>query len=281
MPFSELRLINPHLASELRTKWVYFATTFQFPDDRRSGAPPDSVRFMNTTKNFGFIHYALAILLCSASSQAALVTFKITGTGVRGSTATGLFTIEDSGGTIFTPGYYGANIYTSCSLTISNIPGPGPNAVTFAGIEQPAGSTFQTTSDGVQLIAPLAWRDYGPPDQNYYRVDSSQPNYPGSLIYESTIIYDEYHPSAASDRITWSVATIVGPPPSLSIAGTPLGVEISWSTSVTATTLESTSSLADPITWTAVTNAVTEAGGKSSVTIATTTGSQFFRMRNQ
>jgi hypothetical protein len=234
---------------------------------------------MNTTKNFGFIHYALAILLCSASSQAALVTFKITGTGVRGSTATGLFTIDDNAGNnIYMPGYYSANIYTSCWLTISNIPGPGPNSVTFAGSEQPAGSIFQTTSDGVQLIAPLAGRDYG---QHYYRVDSWQPNYPGSLIYDSTIIYDDYHPSAASDQITWSVATIVGPPPSLSIAATALGVEISWSTSVMATTLESTSSLADPITWTAVTNAVTEAGGRSSVTIATTTGSQFFRMRNQ
>jgi hypothetical protein len=236
---------------------------------------------MNTTRNFGFIHFALAMLLWSVSSQAAPVTFRITGTGVQGSSASGLFTLDDSGGNIYVPGYSGANIYTSCSLTISNIPGPGPNAVTFDGTEQPAGSIFQTTSGGVQLIAPLAWRDYGPPDQHYYRVDSSQPNYPGSLIYESTIIYDEYHPSAASDRITWSIATIVGPPPSLSIAATPLGVDISWSTSVTATTLESASSLVDPISWQAVTNAVTEAGGRSSVSIATTTGNQFFRMKNQ
>ena len=166
---------------------------------------------MNTTKNFGFIHFALAMLLWSASSQAAPVTFRITGTGVQGSSASGLFTLDDSSGNIYVPGYSGANIYTSCSLTISNIPGPGPNSVTFDGIEQPAGSIFQTTSGGVQLIAPLAWRDYGPPDQHYYRVDSSQPNYPGSLLYESTIIYDDYHPSAASDRITWSIATIVGP----------------------------------------------------------------------
>ena len=235
---------------------------------------------MNPTKNLSFIQFTLAMLLGLASSQATLVTFRITGTGVRGSIASGLFTLDDGGGNIYAPGYYAANIYTSCSLTISNIPGPGPNAVTFDGISQPAGSTFQT-SGGVQYIAPLAWMDYGPPAQHYYRVDSSQPNYPGSLIYESTVIYDDYHSSAASDRITWSIATIVGPPPSLSIAATAQGVEISWSTSLTAITLESTAGLVDPITWTAVTNALTEAGGSSSVIIATTTGSQFFRLRNQ
>ena len=236
---------------------------------------------MKNTKNLGVSYAVIAMLFCSSSCPGALVTFKITGTGIHGSTGIGFFTVEDGGGNIYSPGYYGANIYTTCSLTISGIPGPGPSSVTFSGNEQPSGSAFQVSSGGVHHIAPLAWKDYGPPAQHYYRVDSSQPNYPNSLNYESTIIYDNYRPETASDRITWSIATIVSPPPPLTISGTAFGVDISWTTSATTVFLESASSLGEPVAWVSVTNAVEQVGDRSVVSLATTSASQFFRLKSQ
>ena len=163
-------------------------------------------------------------------------------------------------------------------MTISNIPGPGPDKITFSGADAPVGSVFEVSSAGVMYIAPAAGKGFGPPLENYYRLDSYQMNYPFSLTYDGFINWDNYRLETASDRITWSLPTVVAPPPSLSIVANPVALTVSWATSPDAVILESSLSLTAPITWTALTNAVTDSAGQSSVTLATDEPCRFFRL---
>jgi hypothetical protein len=72
----------------------------------------------------------------------------------------------------------------------------------------------------------------------------------------------------------------IAPVPTPAIFLTPGGVlTVSWSATAANVVLETTSSLAPPVIWGAVTNAVQTVNGMFSVQISSTRGSQFFRLK--
>ena len=160
----------------------------------------------------------------SSSAKAALVEFAITGTGANGTVASGSFTTDDSGGNIYAPGYFApGGIWSSLSLTLSNIPGEGPAAVTLSGNDELGATWLTVDGSGAQFIGPYGGHNYGPPDQHHY--DLGQPShafYPASYIFQSALYYDGNGSAVhQKDLITWTPASIVPEPGSvfLTLAG--------------------------------------------------------------
>ena len=158
----------------------------------------------------------LALCLCCSSANASLVTFALTGSGTGGTTATASFTIEDgNNGTYYAPGYFAnGSIYHDASVTLSNIPGGGPSSFT-SDLSEFGSSWFQVDGSGEHFIAPYGGHNFGPPFQNHYDLGQpSQPNYPGSYVYQSSLSYN----GQAKDLITWTPAEIVPTPEPGSLA---------------------------------------------------------------
>jgi len=162
---------------------------------------------MTIPQTFRFTALVLALCLISSAASAALVQLQITGTGANGTVGSGSFTVEDSDGNIYTPGYYApGGIYYDGSLTLTNIPGGGPSSVTFSLIDINA-TILMVDSNSVQYLGPYGGHGYGPPEENHYDLTPSQPFSP-SLVFQTSLAYN----GSQKDLITWSPATIVSAP---------------------------------------------------------------------
>jgi hypothetical protein len=91
-----------------------------------------------------------------------------------------------------------------------------------------------------------------------------------------------YYVVTASNAIGQSLnsnqAIATMPLPALTIANSVASVAISWPATATPVKLYSTASLATPIAWSPVTNAVQSSGGTSALTLPAADGNQFFRL---
>src|SRR5947207_2720218 len=102
------------------------------------------------TSAFGFVVVTMWLAL-GGIGRGADVTYAFTGTGTHGSLAWGRFTTA----VVSEPDYFApGGVYSSFSLTISNIPGSGPGLVIFKKTELEVFSQF-TISGGVPSILPL------------------------------------------------------------------------------------------------------------------------------
>ena len=154
----------------------------------------------------------------SSPAKAALIEFVITGRGANGTVASGSLTTDDSGGNIYTPGYFApGGIWSSLSLTLTNIPGEGPSAVTLIGNDELGSSWLSVDGSGTQFIGPYGGHNFGPPDQHHYDLGQpSQAFYPASSIFQTALYYDGNGSAVhQKDLITWSPATIVPEPGSV------------------------------------------------------------------
>src|SRR3954467_10187007 len=144
-----------------------------------------------------------------------------TGTGANGSIAWGKFTTGD---TAFVPNYFApGGIYQTFFLTISNIPGNGPDVCIYLKTELDA-SWFSTDSDGVSSILPLGGHSFGPPEENHYDLSGGENPHQCILTYNASF----------RDTITWSGLTITPPPPPLPVlsfeTGNPDSMALLWAT---------------------------------------------------
>jgi|ERR1043166_1044702 hypothetical protein len=216
------------------------------------------------TSAFGFV--VVTMLLASGGiGHAADVTYAFTGTGTHGSVAWGRFTTA----VVSEPDYYApGGVYSSFSLTVSNIPGNGPGVCIFLKTDLDLFSAF-TISGGVPSILPLGGHGLGPPDENHYDLSGGvEPN-------QSTLTYNRFY----RDDITWSALTPVSPPPppSLSVQAGSADITLLWPTTAVDFGLEETASLSPP-NWTAVTNVPVAVGENFSVTLPNA-GAHFFRLK--
>ncbi|MEP6670615.1 MAG: PEP-CTERM sorting domain-containing protein [Chthoniobacter sp.] len=162
---------------------------------------------MTIPQTFRFTTLVLALCLISGAARAALVQLEITGTGANGTVGSGIFTVEDGDGNIYTPGYYApGGIYYDGSVTLTNIPGGGPSSVTFSLLDINA-TILMVDSNSVQYLGPYGGHGFGPPEENYYDLTPSQPFSP-SFVFQTTLAYN----GSQKDLITWSPATVVSAP---------------------------------------------------------------------
>jgi len=177
---------------------------------------------MTIPQKLKFTTVVLAICLISRVASAALVQLQITGSGANGTVGSASFTVDDSDGNIYTPGYYTpGDIYYSGTLTLSNIPGGGPTSVTFS-LSDMNSTPLMVDSNSVQYLGPSGGHSFGPPNEDHYDLGPSQPFYPSSFVFQTTLAYD----GSGKDLITWSPATIVSAPEPGSAALTATGVVI-------------------------------------------------------
>jgi len=214
---------------------------------------------------FALIGTALA--LCGMA-RGTDVTYAFTGTGTQGSLAWGQFTTAE----VTLPDTYApGDVYSSFSLTISNIPGPGPGFVIFNKTELEIHSVFSTDAGGTPAIVPLGEHDYdGSPGHRYVLGGGPEPD-------QSTLVYD----GAYCDDITWSALTPISPPPPplLSVQASPVDITLLWPTTAVDFGLEETASLSPP-NWTTVTNVPVAVDGNFSVTLPNAgEGAHFFRLK--
>jgi aryl-phospho-beta-D-glucosidase BglC (GH1 family) len=102
-------------------------------------------------------------------------------------------------------------------------------------------------------------------------------NWLDTTVANGTTYY--YVVSAASpngESVPSNQAAASVPLPALSVASTGTNIVLSWPVTATAFALYSTTNLAPPIFWTAVTNATTNSSG--SLVLPVNTGSEFFRL---
>src|ERR1041385_810816 len=128
-----------------------------------------------------FIAINVVVWAMAFAVRAEYLEFAFTGTGVNGSLAWGKFT---TGGPL-QPNYYApGNVYGSFSLTISNIPGPGPGLVNFKLEEVGIFSIFSTDAASTPSILPLGGNDFGEPFHNHYNLGG------GVEVNQSTLTYN-------------------------------------------------------------------------------------------
>jgi len=162
---------------------------------------------MTILQTFKFTTLAFALCLISGVARAALVQLEITGTGANGTVGSASFTVNDSDGNIYTPGYFTAGgIYYDGTLTLTNIPGGGPSSVTFS-LSDMNSTWLMVDSNSVQYLGPYGGHGFGPPEENHYDLTPSQPFSP-SLVFQTTLAYN----GSQKDLITWSPATLVSAP---------------------------------------------------------------------
>lgn len=151
----------------------------------------------------------LVVLASAHSAQASNVAFTFTGTGVNGSHASGTFTVAEGA---LVPGYIASgSIYPSLSLTISNIPGPGPS--TFSLSLPELDSVFYVHTNLAVYVAPYGSKGYGFPDQNHYDLGQAAQPFSPSPTFVTGLGYN----GVGVDLITWSVATAVPEPSSAAL----------------------------------------------------------------
>lgn len=163
---------------------------------------------MNIARIFRFVGSVPILFLVAGSARGALVQLEITGSGANGTVGSASFTVNDSDGNIYTPGYYTpGGIYYSGTLTLTNIPGGGPTSVTFS-LSDMNSTPLMVDSNSVQYLGPSGGHSFGPPNEDHYDLGPSQPFYPSSFVFQTTLSYD----GSGKDLITWSPATIVSAP---------------------------------------------------------------------
>lgn len=214
-----------------------------------------------------FVFIAMLLAL-TGTGRGENVTYAFTGTGLHGSQAWGKFTTA----VVTEPDYFApGGVYSTFSLTISNIPGASPSVVVFNKMELELFSQF-TISGGVPFILPQGGHEYGPPEQNHYDLGG------GTAANQSDLTYNR----AYRDEITWSGLTIVSPPapPVLTAEPDNAGnfVNLSWTTNAPSFVLEETASLTAP-NWMVVTNVPVTVNGNFLVALPRAgEGEHFFRL---
>jgi hypothetical protein len=106
-----------------------------------------------------------------------------------------------------------------------------------------------------------------------------------SVAYVGAIDFSQ---GAAGDSTAAFSPTLVSAPPVLGVAVTPSGsgsltpssIVLAWPTNNPGITLQSTTSLAEPIVWTTVSNAPVVVNGQNTVTNIISGAQQFFRLAN-
>jgi hypothetical protein len=154
---------------------------------------------MKSLKILSVATLAVGTLLFTGPAKASPVSFTFTGTGANGSTASGEFTVDE---TALVPNYFAeGGIFPSLSVTISNIPGGGPNSVTFS-LGDLLSTWFFVDSNGVAYIAPYGTYNFGAPGFDYYALGQPSQPFPGQSTYQTALTYD----ISSRDLITWSPA---------------------------------------------------------------------------
>jgi hypothetical protein len=144
-----------------------------------------------------------------------------------------------------------------------------PNSITmgrrFDAQGNPMGGTFYFSEKEIpDLTNPV-------PTANRPRV--AWRNGTAAIVWQSTS-YPEIPGATVVAHRYFKTSEVVARPPSLSITGNASSITISWPSTVTGYTLESSGSLAAGSTWTAVPGVA-----NNSVTIANPAGTQFYRLK--
>ena len=153
----------------------------------------------------------LAFIPCCRFAMAATVDFTFSGVGVNGSMASGAFSIDEAA---LQPAYYGQispySAIFNLSLTVSNIPGGGPTAVSL----DPQGSYvfFGLDNDGIGRIIPGGSFIY--PNSYFYQLTANTNFFapPYTPDYHSVLDFVSFS-RVQTDDITWSPAVAAVPEP--------------------------------------------------------------------